>query len=529
MSETPRSSVRAASPPGDKPQTLERGLGLTDATMLVVGSMIGSGIFLVSAESSRLLGAPGWLLAAWALAGVMTITGALCCAELAAMMPRAGGQYVFLRQAYGPGTGFLFGWSMLLVIQTGTIAAVAVAFANFTGVVVPWVSATNYLVDPVVMGRYALSVSTQQLVAVAMIALLTAANCYGLTVGKVIQNIFTVAKTAALIGLIVLGLTLGWNNGAAAFTSSWWDAAANCAAGASCGPGAAAAGLGAAGMLAFAMVLGRAMVGPLFAQSAWNNVTFAGGEIRNPGRNLPMALLVGCGVVVALYLLANLAYVVTLPLESIQRAPQNRVATAAMEAILGWPGTIGMALAIMISTFGCNNGLILAGARVSYAMARDGLFFGRVGSLNAHRVPAIALVVQGIWAALLTLPRTVVIDPASGARSYGNVYTQLLEFIIPADIALYGLMVAAVIVLRRKSPEAERPYRTWGYPVVPAIYLLLATLVVIDLAWLAPGTSGVGYLIVLTGVPVYALWRRRADRAALAETTPLAEATSRSG
>ena len=492
--------------------------------MLVIGSMIGSGIFLVSAESSRLLGAPGWLLVAWALAGVMTITGALCCAELAAMMPRAGGQYVFLRHAYGPGTGFLFGWSMLLVIQTGTIAAVAVAFANFTGVLVPAVSSTRYLVEPIVVGRYAISLSTQQLVAAAMIALLTAANCYGLTVGKVIQNIFTVAKTAALIGLIVLGLTLGWNSGAAAFTSSWWNAAANCT-GSACGPGADAASLGAAGALAFAMILGRAMVGPLFAQSAWNNVTFAGGEIRNPGRNLPRALLIGCVVVVALYLLANLAYIVTLPLESIQRAPQNRVATAAMETILGRPGTLAMALAIMISTFGCNNGLILAGARVSYAMACDALFFRRVGSVNAHRVPAVALIVQGVWAALLTLPRTVTVDSATGARTFGNVYTQLLEFIIPADIALYGLMVGAVIVMRRTAPNAERPYRTWGYPVVPAIYLVLAALVVVDLAWLAPGTSGVGYLIVLTGVPVYLLWRRRADRAGVGA----AAAISRSG
>jgi APA family basic amino acid/polyamine antiporter len=262
------------------------------------------------------------------------------------------------------------------------------------------------------------------------------------------------------------------------------------------------------------MLLGRAMVGPLFAQSAWNNVTFTAGEVREPGRNLPRALLVGCATVVGLYLLANLAYIVTLPLEGIQRAPQNRVATATMQAILGTPGTVLMAVAIMISTFGCSNGLILAGARVSYAMARDGLLFDRVGRLNAHRVPATALVIQGVWAALLTLPRTAVTNAETGVVTFGNVYTQLLEYIIPADLVLYALMVGAVIVLRRKAPDAPRPYRAWGYPVAPVIYIVLATLVVVDLGYLAPRTSGVGYLIVLAGLPVYLLWSRVRGRVA---------------
>ena len=483
---------------------LERGLGPLDATMLVVGSMIGSGIFIVSAESSRLVGAPGWLMMAWALAGLLTITGSLSCAELAAMMPRAGGQYVFLREAYGPGTGFLFGWSMLLVIQTGTIAAVAVAFANFLGVLVPSVSGASYLVEPVALGRYAVSLSTQQLVAVVMILLLTAVNTRGLGVGRVIQNSFTVAKTAALAGLIVAGLAFGVNGGAAAFTSSWWNPWAN-----GWDPARAQPGLGVAGGLALAMLLGRAMVGPLFAQSAWNNVTFTAGEVRDPGRNLPRALLAGCALVVALYLLANLAYVVTLPLAGIQSAPQNRVATAAMQAVFGPAGTVLMAIAIVISTFGCNNGLILAGARVTYAMARDGLFFRRIGTLNAHHVPATALLVQGVWAAALTLVRTVGTDPATGAVTYGNVYTQLLEYIISADLVFYALMVAAVIVLRRKAPDAPRPYRTAGYPLVPLVYVVLAVLLVIDLAYLTPSTSGVGYLLVLTGIPVYLVWRRR--------------------
>ena len=484
---------------------LERGLGLVDATTIVVGSMIGSGIFIVSAESSRLVGAPGWLLAAWALAGLLTILGALSCAELAAMMPRAGGQYVFLREAYGPAWGFLFGWSLLLVIQTGTIAAVAVAFANFVDVLWPQVSGGNYIFGPRhLFGSYAVSLSTQQLVAVVMILFLTFTNTLGLRVGKWIQNVFTFTKTGALAALIVLGLAFGTRSEGAAFTSAWWDSWAN-----GWTPEGAQAGLGVAGGLALVMLLGRAMVGPLFAQSAWNNVTFTAGEVRDPGRTLPRALLLGCGLVVALYMLANLAYVTTLPLPAIQNAPQNRVATAAMQVIFGPTGATLMAVAIIISTFGCNNGLVLAGARVYYAMARDGLFFGRVGSLNGRHVPAVALVAQGVWASLLTLPRTVSTDPRTGAAVYGNVYTQLLEYIISADLVFYALMVAAVIVLRRKRPEAPRPYRTHGYPVVPALYVVLALLVVLDLAYLAPATSGIGYLIVLTGIPAYFLWRGR--------------------
>jgi APA family basic amino acid/polyamine antiporter len=490
------------------PPKLERGLGLFDASMIVVGSMIGSGIFLVSAESARLVGAPGWLLAAWAIAGLLTITGALCCAELAAMWPHAGGQYVFLREAYGSATGFLFGWSLLLVIQTGTIAAVAVAFANFTGVLTSTIAADNYLIAPRAFGGYAISLSTQQLLAIAMILFLTFTNTRGLKTGKFIQNTFTFTKTAALIGLIAVGLALGWNENSAAFTSDWWNPTNN-----NLRPSTSQVGFDAStgGLLGLALVmlLGRAMVGPLFAQSAWNNVTFTGGEVRDPGRNLPRALLIGCTLVVALYLLANLAYVVTLPLSAIQNAPQNRVATAAMQAVFGPPGTIIMAIAIMISTFGCNNGLILAGARVYYAMARDDLFFKKVGMLNSRKVPAVALVLQGIWAACLTLPRTVTTNPETGAVTYGNVYTQLLEYIISADLVFYALMVGAVIVMRRKAPEIERPYRTLGYPIVPLVYITIAVLIVFDLAWLAPWTSGIGYLIVLTGIPVFFVWRKR--------------------
>ncbi|WP_406698678.1 amino acid permease [Singulisphaera sp. Ch08] len=487
----------------DPAPELVRELGLTDATMIVMGSMIGSGIFITSAESARLIGSPGWLLVAWLLAGLMTITGCLCCGELAAMMPKAGGQYVFLREAYGPSFGFLFGWATFLVVQTGTIAAVAVAFAKFLGVLAPVVASDNYLISPHSWGNYAISLSTQQLVAIALIIALTATNTRGLNAGKLIQNTFTFTKTAALLGLIVIGLTIGLNPKAAVWTASWWHPAQN-----GWDPAKAQPGFRATGGIALAMLLGRAMIGPLFSQSAWNNVTFTGGEVRNPGRNLPRALIIGCGTVVLLYLLANVAYLATLPLDQIQRAPQDRVGTAVMHAVFGRAGTIAMAVAILISTFGCVNGLILAGARVYYAMARDGLFFDRIGTTNRHHVPAVALVAQCIWACLLALPVTVTMNHATNTRTYGNLYSQLLEYLIAVDLIFYALMVGAVIALRRRIPEAERPYRTFGYPLPALIYIGLAVLIVLDLIVLAPETSGIGALIVLAGIPVYFVWSR---------------------
>ena len=482
---------------------LVRELGLLDATMIVMGSMIGSGIFLTSAASARLVGAPGWLLVAWALAGLMTITGALCCGELAAMMPRAGGQYVFLRVAYGRLFGFLFGWSLFLVVQTGTIAAVAVAFARFLGVFTSAVASDRYLVAPIEFGGYAVSLSTQQLVALGLIVVLTATNTRGLRTGKLIQNSFTITKTAALFGLIVLGLTLGVNAKSAAWTASWWIPAAN-----GWNPQAAQEGLRATGALALVLLLGHAMIGPLFSQSAWNNVTFTGGEVRDPDRTLPRALLLGTGSVVGLYLLANVAYVVTLSLKAIQDAPQDRVGTAVMEAMFGPRGATVMAGAILISTFGCLNGLILAGARAYYAMARDGLFFAAAGTTNRQHVPAVALAAQGAWAALLTLPATVSFDKTSGVPKFGNLYNELLEYIIPVDLSFYALMVGAVILLRRKAPGLKRPYRTPGYPAPAIVFIGLAVLLVVDFVYLAPKTSGIGYLIVLTGIPVYFVWSR---------------------
>jgi basic amino acid/polyamine antiporter, APA family len=492
---------------GPSPQKtgLIRALGPVDATMIVIGSMIGSGIFITSAESSRLSGAPGWLLLAWAVAGLLTITGALCCSELATMMPRAGGVYVFLREAYGPSIGFLYGWTLFLVVQTGTIAAVAIAFAKFLGVFASAISPDNYLVPPIALGHYAVSLSTEQLVAIALILSLTWSNTRGLEIGKIIQNTFTFAKTAALAGVVVIGLLLGWKANSAALSSAWWDSWAN-----GWNPQVAQPGLAVTGGFALALLFGRSMVGPLFAQTAWTNVTFVGSEVRDPGKNLVRALVMGCGVVVVLYLLANLAYLAVLPFPEIQNAPHNRVAVAMMNAVFGHPGAMCMAAAIMISTFGCDNGLILAGARVYYAMARDGLFFRKVATTNRFRVPAAALAAQGIWTALLTLPRTVTTDPATHRVSYGNVYNQLLEYIVSADLLFYILMVGAVIILRHAKPNAERPYRTWAYPVVPIISILIAGLLILDLAFLAPATSGIGILIVLTGVPAYFFWRKGA-------------------
>jgi basic amino acid/polyamine antiporter, APA family len=490
---------------------LIRALGPIDATMIVMGSMIGSGIFITSAESSRLSGAPGWLLLAWAVAGLLTITGALCCSELATMMPRAGGVYVFLREAYGKSIGFLYGWTLFLVIQTGTIAAVAIAFAKFLGVFVTAVSPENYLVAPISFGNYAISLSTEQLIAIGLIALLTWSNTRGLEVGKIVQNTFTFAKTAALIAVVMIGLSLGWNAKSAALTSAWWNSWAN-----GWSPQVAQPGFTVAGGLALILLFGKSMVGPLFAQTAWTNVTFIGSEVRDPGKNLVRALVIGCGIVVILYLLANLAYVAVLPFSEIEHAPQNRVAVAMMNAVFGRPGAMCMAAAIMISTFGCNNGLILSGARVYYAMARDRLFFEKVGTTNRFHVPAAALVAQGIWTALLTLPRTVTTDATTHAVTHGNVYNQLLEYIISADLLFYLLMVVALMILRRKKPEADRPYRTWGYPIVPIISILLAGLLIVDLGFLAPATSGIGILIVLTGVPAYFVWRK----VAAIETNP---------
>lgn len=479
-----------------------RGLGLYDSTMVVVGSMIGSGIFIVSADMARQVGSPGWLLLAWVVTGVLTISAALSYGELAAMMPRAGGQYVYLREAFSPLWGFLYGWTLFMVIQTGTIAAVAVAFARFMGVLFPGISETRYLIPPLHISEgYAISLSTAQLVGLLMIALLTWTNTKGLAYGKMVQNVFTTAKTGALIALIAVGLLLGWNADAvSANFGDLWTPRGNVE---------LAPGLTAATTFGLFVAVCLAQTGSLFSSDAWHNITFTAGEVRDPRRDIPLSLALGTGIVIGLYLLANLAYLVTLPLDAIQNAPSDRVGTATVEAIFpGW-GTSLMAAAIMISTFGCNNGLILAGARAYYAMARDGVFFKAAGRLNAAKVPAWGLLLQGIWAAALVLPRTY--NPATD--TYGNVYSNLLDYVISAALLFYILTTTGIFRLRATRPELPRPYKAFGYPVVPALYIAGASAVLLVLFMYRPSTTWPGLGIVLLGLPVYFVWRARRGQA----------------
>ena len=457
-----------------KSPDLVRGIGLFDATALVVGSMIGSGIFIVSAESARVLGSAGWLLAAWGIAGILTMVAALSCSELAAMLPKAGGQYVFFREAYGRLVGFLFGWALFLVIQSGTIAAVAVAFAKFLGVLWPAISERPlFSLGPV-------TVSPAQAVALGVIALLTWTNATGLRAGTRTQNVFTTAKLAALLALTALGLFLGGRPDSALHASGFWAAFSP-------------AGVSLTGV-ALVAALGTAMVGPLFSQSAWNNVTFAGEEVRRPERTLPLALLVGCLIVTALYVAANVGYENVLPLSGIQHAPADRVGTAAATALFGSGAAAATAAAIMVSTFGCVNGLILSGARVTFAMARDGLFFRKLASVNRASVPAAALVAQGAWSGVLVL---------------SGDYGKLLRYVISVDILFYVMLVLAVIVLRHRRPEWPRPFRAPGYPVLPLLYAAAGALLIVILLAGNPKTTWPGYAIVASGVPVYFLWRAR--------------------
>jgi APA family basic amino acid/polyamine antiporter len=476
-----------------------RGLGLYDSTMVVVGSMIGSGIFLVSAEMARTIGSPGWLLVAWLVTGALTVVGALSYGELAAMMPRAGGQYVYLREAFSPLWGFLYGWTLFLVIQTGTIAAVSVGFARYLGALVPWIADDHYLVAPMHLSTgYALSLSTTQCAGILMIALLTWTNTRGLEYGRIIQNVFTTAKTGALSGLILVGLLLGWNHTAVAdnFGHLWAiRGAVNVVPGLS-----AVTGFG-----LFAAIC-VSQTGSLFSSDAWNNITFTAGEVKDPRKNIPLSLALGTFIVISLYLLANVAYLVTLPFAQIQHAPADRVATATLNVIFPGLGATIMAIGIIISTFGCTNGLILAGARGSYAMARDGLFFRSVARLNRAKVPGWGLVLEGLWAAFLVLPRTY--DPVT--RAYGNLYNNLLEYVISAALIFYILTIAGIFRLRRTRPDVARPYRAFGYPVIPALYMAGAATILAVLFVYRTATTWPGLIIVLLGVPVYFLWKPKA-------------------
>jgi basic amino acid/polyamine antiporter, APA family len=491
---------------------LIKGLGLTSATMLVMGSMIGSGIFIVSAEISREVSSPALLIGAWVITGFLTIVGALSYGELAAMMPRAGGQYIYLRESLGPLWGFLYGWTLFLVIQTGTIAAVGVAFGKFLGIFWPAISSSHwilhfwkvptFLLGPMTLGGMDVGLNTQNLVAILMIAVLSVINIFGIKTGALIQNIFTAAKVSALLGLVILGVLLGRNAQALAanFGANFWKNA-------SLGT---LHDVGGGVLVSTLTVLAIAQVGSLFSADAWNNVTFTAGEVKNPNRNLPLSLALGTGVVIALYIACNFIYLTTLPLagspngatlieRGIQYASEDRVGTAVMTQMFGSLGGALMAVAIMISGFGCNNGLLLAGARVYYAMAKDGLFFRSVAKLHpTYKTPWVSLMVQMIWTAVLCVSGT---------------YNDLLNYVIFAVLVFYILTILGLFVLRRTHPEAERPYRAVGYPVLPAIYIVMALFIDVVLLRYKPQYTWPGLIIVLLGIPVYYLWSLRVDRA----------------
>jgi len=501
-----------------------RELGLLDSTMIVAGSMIGSGIFIVSADIARQVGSPGWLLVVWIVTGVLTLVAALSYGELAAMMPQAGGQYVYLREAYSPLWGFLYGWTLFLVIQTGTIAAVSIGFAKYLGELWPWISERNCLVPPIrIAGSYAVSLSTTQLTGILMTALLTWLNTRGLRLGKLIQNTFTIAKTGALLLLVMLGIAFARSPQAlSANFGDFWTVRGDLQE--------VGGGLTAATLFGLLIAICVAQTNSLFSAEAWNNITFTAGEVREPRRNIPLSLALGTLLVIGLYLLANVAYLVALPLagdpvalasdpqataplvRGIQHAADDRVATATAEGIFPGYGAVIMAVAIIISTFGCSNGLILTGARAYYAMAQDGLFFHNAGRLNHKRVPAWGLVIQGIWAAALVLPRTILQADQDGQATYGNLYNNLLTYVVSAALVFYILTIAGIFVLRKKRPDWERPYKAIGYPVVPLVYVAGAGVILVVLFCYQPATTWPGLGIVASGVPVYLLWRRRAQK-----------------
>ncbi|MGB8489846.1 MAG: amino acid permease [Bacteroidales bacterium] len=469
---------------------LKKRVNLFDGIAIVAGAMIGSGIFIVSADIARTVGSPGWLMVVWLITGVITIIGAISYGELASMMPHVGGQYVYLKEAYHPLIGFLFGWTTFLVIQCGSIAAVAVAFAKFSGVLFPWISDSNIL-----MHAGPLKITSTMVIAIAMISFLTWLNTRGIVTGKTVQNIFTSTKVLALFGVILIGFfaTKGINSFQINKEVFWH-----------------AARIGSDNQIiplaGFALVaaIGTALVGSLFAADAWYNVTYISGEVINPKRNVPLSLFFGTLLVSVIYILVNFVYIRILPLSGspagtdvlsrgIQFATDDRVATSAMSVVFGNYAAVIMAIFIMISTFGCNHGLILAGPRVYYAMARDGLFFRKVAKINKKGVPGFAIAIQGVWAVLLCLSGT---------------YSNLLDYVIFAVLIFFTLTILAIFVLRRKRPDIPRPYKAFGYPVIPAIYILTTTFIMIILLIYKPDYTFPGLIIVLLGVPVFYIWRR---------------------
>ncbi len=454
----------------------QKKLNLLDSTMLVMGSMIGSGIFIVSAGMGRDLGNPENLMLAWIVTGILTLFAALSYAELGAMMPKAGGQYVYLKEAYGKLYGFLYGWTLFTVIQTGTIAAVAVAFARFTGVLLPWFSEDNLL-----LGNKGFGISTVQLLGIVVVWLLTFSNFRAVKQGALVQNVFTLSKIGALLFVIIAGIVFIINNPSGIYsfelTRIWKVTDAN----------------NLVQTLSFG-VFAAALVGSIFSSDAWNNITFTSGEIDNPQKNLPKALLLGTGGVTLLYLFCNWVFINAIPFESIQNAPSDRVGTLLMKTVFGNVGQMLMALLIMVSTFGCINGLTLSGSRVYYAMSKDGLFFKAAQQLNKNEAPQKALIFQAIWTSILTL-----------SGSYGD----LLDYVVFAVLLFYILTVFALFLFRFKKPTEERPYKVWGYPFVPAIYILLASAICISLLVYKPNYTYPGLGIVLLGVPVYYWFARQ--------------------
>lgn len=447
---------------------LPKKLSLLDCVMLIVGSMIGSGIFLVPSPMSRDLGSPLMLLLAWVVTALITLMAALSYGELAAMMPKAGGQYVYLQKAYNKLFGFLYGWTLFTVIQTGTIAAVAVAFAKFTGVFLPAVSDKNIVID---LGFVA--IQTQQVLAVTVVWVLTVFNFSNVKNGALLQNVFTFTKIGAIVFLIISGLYFVFTSNPAPVNWSLPDQA---------------------GSYSYIGLFCAALVGSIFSSDAWNNVTFTGGEIDRPHRNLPLSLLIGTLCVSILYVFINWIYISALPFDAIQTAPSDRVGTLLLKTVFGETGMLMMAAFIMISTFGCINGLTLSGARVYYAMALDGLFFKRAATLNSHQSPRFALIIQAVWTSLLTL---------SGS------YNDLLDYVVFAVLIFYVLTVAGVFILRIKEPQTERPYKVWGYPVLPALYIGAALFICVNLLIYKPDYTYPGLGIVLAGIPVYYLIRKR--------------------
>ncbi|NLA50132.1 MAG: amino acid permease [Bacteroidales bacterium] len=473
---------------------LQKRVNLFDGISIVAGGMIGSGIFIVSADIARTVGSPGWLLVVWLITGILTIIGAVSYGELASMMPDVGGQYVYLKEAYHPLAGFLFGWTTFLVVQCGSIAAVAVAFAKFSGVLLPRISETNILVDAGL-----LKINTTMVVAIAMIIFLTWLNTRGIVAGKIIQNIFSSTKVIALTGFILIGLfALRSTDSLEVNRDIFWKASQT---------GADFQNIPLGGWTLIAAI-GTALVGSLFASDAWYNVTYISGETINPKRTIPLSLFYGTLLVSLIYLLINFIYISILPVlgspdgtdvfsRGIQFATDDRVATSVMFAILGDYAAIIMALFIMISTFGCNHSLILTAPRVYYAMAQDGLFFKKAGEINRFGVPGFALVVQGIWSVLLCLSGT---------------YSDLLDYVIFAVLLFFAITILAIFVLRVKRPDIPRPYKAFGYPVIPALYILATVIIMVVLLIYKPKYTFPGLIIVLLGVPVYYLWKKYSGR-----------------